>query len=119
MTALTERTCVACERDDGPLSLHHFDPGGCDGTFYGASHVLAWSEDARLVWVRTVAELEPLADCRQVVDEIHPYDRACRNTQHSGCTCMHPIDGRWCGRPRNDPIHNDVPVDDRARGGGR
>lgn len=38
--------------------------------------------------------------------EPHPYDRACRNTQHSGCTCMHVIDGRWCGRSANDPIHN-------------
>lgn len=23
--------CFACERGDGRLSLHHFDPGGCEG----------------------------------------------------------------------------------------
>lgn len=37
--------------------------------------------------------------------EPHPYDRACRHTQHSGCTCMHLVNGRWCGKPRLDPIH--------------
>jgi hypothetical protein len=24
-------TCQACDRGDGMLSLHHFDPGGCHG----------------------------------------------------------------------------------------
>lgn len=41
-------------------------------------------------------------------EEPHPYDRACRNLQHSGCTCMHIIDGRWCGKPRYHPIHTAV-----------
>ena len=47
--------------------------------------------------------------------EVHAYARACRNTQHPGCTCMHPVDGRWCGRPRNDPIHQPRPAAERER----
>lgn len=43
--------------------------------------------------------------------EVHPYERACRNTQHSGCTCMHPVGGKWCGLPRNDPVHADQPTE--------
>lgn len=43
--------------------------------------------------------------------ETHPYDRACRNTQHSGCTCMHSVGGKWCGLPRNDPVHADQPTE--------
>ena len=45
-------------------------------------------------------------DCTRIEHgEPHAYDRACRNTQHSGCTCMHLVDGRWCGKLCNDPIH--------------
>jgi hypothetical protein len=37
--------------------------------------------------------------------ERHAYAQACRLPRHE-CTCMHLIDGRWCGKSRYDPIHD-------------
>lgn len=59
-----------------------------------------------------------LFDRTEPAPEQHAYDRACRNAQHSGCTCMHPVNGRWCGKSRHDPIHDVEPApDEGARGG--
>lgn len=48
---------------------------------------------------------EPCIDAEEPVAEPHPYDPACRKTQHAGCTCRHLVDGRWCGKPRHHPVH--------------
>lgn len=43
------RTCVACKRGQGPFSLHHWDDGGCKGSFYGATFTLEATENDSLI----------------------------------------------------------------------
>jgi hypothetical protein len=38
-------SCFACERGDGPMSLHHWDDDGCKGTYGGATFTLECHPD--------------------------------------------------------------------------
>jgi hypothetical protein len=61
-----EPACIACERGQGPFSLHHFDSDGCHGTFGGATFTLERNPDPQnhSLIVRRIEPVKPAPEAR-------------------------------------------------------